>query len=259
MIFNRADYYEILQVSHNASLEIIKAACIRLNEIYDPDTCGDGANIQLINQAYETLGSYEKRRTYDEWLNQQTNPEAPQHDNTYRNYSKSIFVFEAEGHQKRPWVRYGSKTLDLLWWFSLFGLIAYGFGFYTTDTESIFVILAFLLWAFLEALFISKWGATPGKWIFNMRLFNVDGNKLSYWDAFLRGLRSLGEGYAFSIPFISILTCLRSYDIYQKNGITPWDKCYGVKVVHRSIGFCRTCVIVILISSILIFAILGSL
>lgn len=66
------NYYEILEVSPNASQEIIKIAYKNLAKKYHPDTSNqeNAAEImQRINEAYEVLSNPAKREEYDESLN----------------------------------------------------------------------------------------------------------------------------------------------------------------------------------------------
>jgi DnaJ-class molecular chaperone len=60
------NYYEILQVSKDASQDEIKKAYRKLSMEYHPDRNPDGEDkFKLINEAYETLGNEEKRKAYD--------------------------------------------------------------------------------------------------------------------------------------------------------------------------------------------------
>ncbi|MBI4302447.1 MAG: DnaJ domain-containing protein [Chloroflexi bacterium] len=62
------DYYEILQVSSNASREIIEAAYRRLAQKYHPDVNKDAnatGMMVLINEAFETLSNPARRAEYD--------------------------------------------------------------------------------------------------------------------------------------------------------------------------------------------------
>ena len=72
------NYYEILEVSEDASLEVIKASYRALAKKYHPDTCNQNnvdkrKNMALINEAYETLSDESKRRQYDQNLKIQRN------------------------------------------------------------------------------------------------------------------------------------------------------------------------------------------
>ena len=66
------NYYEILEVSPNASQEIIKIAYKNLAKKYHPDTSNEenaSEIMQKINEAYEVLSDPEKREEYDMTLN----------------------------------------------------------------------------------------------------------------------------------------------------------------------------------------------
>lgn len=246
MDFNRADYYEILQVSHNASPEIIKAAYKRLIQIYHPDTGGDGETMKLVNEAYDILGNYDKRRFYNKWLlnqNKSQDSASPRNDNFSSN---RVIDFEAEGIQVRPWVRFFAKLIDIYIWLFFYGAV---FGFldlYNPETDLMFYISGLALWPFAEALSISSWGFTPGKWILNTRVLSIASNhKISFRDALLRSLWSFAEGLGFGLPIVYFITSLRCYSIYMKNGITPWDRYFGINIIHRDLGFLRTAMTVI--------------
>ena len=66
------NYYEILQITPDASDEVIKAAYKALVKKYHPDN-GTGfvdctEKLMLFNEAYEVLSNLEKRKRYDEDL-----------------------------------------------------------------------------------------------------------------------------------------------------------------------------------------------
>ena len=66
------NYYEILEVSPNASQDIIKIAYKNLAKKYHPDTSNQenaAETMQRINEAYEVLSDPEKRKEYNETLN----------------------------------------------------------------------------------------------------------------------------------------------------------------------------------------------
>ena len=74
------NYYKILEVSSDASEEVIRVAYKAIAKKYHPDVCKDkkiiDEKMKLINEAYETLIDLEKRAVYDKWFNE----EAPQPD-----------------------------------------------------------------------------------------------------------------------------------------------------------------------------------
>lgn len=90
------NYYEILEVSVNASKEVIKNAYRALSKKYHPDTYkGDKSyaeeKLKEINSAYETLIDEEKRLLYDYDNGFKIDPNAPievAEENTEQKYSK---------------------------------------------------------------------------------------------------------------------------------------------------------------------------
>ncbi|EZA52846.1 hypothetical protein DMN91_012045 [Ooceraea biroi] len=61
------NYYEILNVSPDASQKEIKQAFIRLSKQLHPDVCGKHSHVEFtkLNEAYSTLGKESTRREYD--------------------------------------------------------------------------------------------------------------------------------------------------------------------------------------------------
>lgn len=86
------NYYEILEVSPNASLEIIKIAYKSLVKKYHPDN-NENVNIEKIrkvNEAYQILSNPEKRKKYDEDMNIEKNTETQ--------FTDSIIGFQEKIH-----------------------------------------------------------------------------------------------------------------------------------------------------------------
>ena len=66
-------HYDVLEVSENASQEVIQMAYKALVKKYHPDVNKGFAEeaeqlLKLINEAYETLSDPEKRKEYDAFL-----------------------------------------------------------------------------------------------------------------------------------------------------------------------------------------------
>lgn len=140
----------------------------------------------------------------------------------------------------RPWVRFWARMLDSSTIMLLIGaamlyfvplgkyIIAY-FG------STFFSVIKFLFWTFIEALFISRLGWTPGKWLLNIRVLKSDGSKLSYLQALNRTLLVMLLGEGLFIPVITLITNIISYSALKRNGITKWDEKLDVTVTHGKI------------------------
>jgi curved DNA-binding protein len=68
-----ADYYAILEVPRNASLEQIKRSYRRLVRLYHPDINKQAQDdhIKQLNEAYDVLGDLARRAAYDTMLLQE--------------------------------------------------------------------------------------------------------------------------------------------------------------------------------------------
>lgn len=62
----RVNYYEILEINSNASLEVIHASYKALSKQYHPDNYGDdGTMMKKLNEAFDILSDSAKRKQYD--------------------------------------------------------------------------------------------------------------------------------------------------------------------------------------------------
>ena len=89
--------YEVLEVSENASAEIIEKAYKVLAKKYHPDlqSPGDKQNaenkMKQINEAYEILGNEEKRREYDRQLQQEREEAKIEQEERLKNQTQNDF------------------------------------------------------------------------------------------------------------------------------------------------------------------------
>ena len=137
-----------------------------------------------------------------------------------------------------PWRRFFARTIDLftlglLIFLIVAFLIGYLFPSLSNDVskllsnEIIAGLVLYLLWLPAEAAFISLAGTTPGKWLFGIRVFKVNGALLSYSDALERSALVWFKGDGLGIPIVAMFARAIAYDKLKKTGTTSWDKTVG--------------------------------
>lgn len=146
----------------------------------------------------------------------------------------------------QPVVRFFARIFDLLIYsyiVSVFIAIAsllfpslFSIDFSSPGTIAILSIIIICTWTVPESFFISAFGTTPAKWICNIWISEATGKKLPLAESFSRSMRVTIEGMAIGIPILYLLTIIRSYDILNKTGLTPWDRDGHYVVSHGRIG-----------------------
>jgi len=160
---------------------------------------------------------------------------------------------EHESSQVRPWVRFWARTIDTTILGLLLGYVWISFipEFYSLARNYalgyVYSILNFLVWALIEAYFLSKWGCTPGKWILNIKVSDNSGNNLSYSKAIKRVMLVLFYGEGLLIPFVSFIANIIAYFKLTDSGITKWDKKMEVVVSHNKIEIYKVLLAVLII------------
>ncbi|WP_277998826.1 DnaJ domain-containing protein [Moorella sulfitireducens] len=253
------NYYEVLQVSPNASQEVIEAAYKRLAKMYHPDTGGDEEKMKIINEAYEVLSDPDLRFQYDnfrKWYceddkEKQKKKEEPNVENI-TSQKKEVIV--------HPWPRFWARTIDLMLWAFILGIIGVFyhaiFKFYDY-TGFLPTAVTIATWVFVEAYLISAYGTTPGKWLLKIHVFHKDGSRLSYAEAIKRSLFALGYGYAFGIPLLNLIFLFNSYSYLKKNHLTLWDMYLNSHTTHGEISLIRKIVAAMFVIGIWVIIALG--
>jgi uncharacterized RDD family membrane protein YckC len=160
-------------------------------------------------------------------------------------------------YRPRPWVRCWARLVD----YNLYTLIAFFLlwiipqalgnlllGGFIGSMTFLFLILGG--WIFLEALFLSALGTTPGKWLFRTEVRTNEGDLLTYSQALKRALKVLIAGMALEIPILSLIANLFTWQRLVRTGKTDWDRQGGFQVSTQPIGWSRILlVILVLIAS----------
>lgn len=130
---------------------------------------------------------------------------------------------------RHPWRRYLARSLD----FGLYSLLWYAFWELVmrrsplqmgTAGQILHTLVTMGLMLVLEPLLLWRFGATPGKWIFGLRLENDDGGRPDYWAGLGRTLLVLQKGLCFQIPIASLVCQIKSYKRCKAGEPQPWDE-----------------------------------
>jgi len=104
-------YYEILGINNRASHQEIKKAFYVLAKKYHPDVAAGNTSetFKEINQAYETLGNREKRKRYDESLNndQDNFGDNEFESGSHRTYNSHSYSYTREKSNQYEWTHEG--------------------------------------------------------------------------------------------------------------------------------------------------------
>lgn len=76
----------------------------------------------------------------------------------------------------------------------------------------------------LDALFLSKFGTTPGKWLMGLQVHSRDGDLLTFYQAKEREWAVLRYGQGFGIPGWSVWRRFKSYQAYCQWPDMEWDE-----------------------------------
>ncbi|NOV04837.1 RDD family protein [Paenibacillus planticolens] len=137
----------------------------------------------------------------------------------------------------RPWARYWARSFDMLILGFLFGILMFfiPMDFMSTGFGSIILGIAVLIVSIpYEAVLLKLWGTTVGKWIFGIKIRNLEGQRLSFSKALRRSLLVWWRGQGAGLPIISMIFNLSGYQQLKHNlGTTTWDRDTEAVVSHR--------------------------
>jgi RDD family len=111
------------------------------------------------------------------------------------------------------------------------------------------IFFTVIMWLPIEALFLWGLGTTPGKWVFGIKVRTQAGGTLRYWIALTRAFLVFIKGLGLTIPLVSLITLIVSYDRLIKTGSTSWDKDLGTTVSYEKMTDARLvfCVLAVIV------------
>lgn len=102
-----------------------------------------------------------------------------------------------------------------------------------------------LVAAMLNALLLSRFSTTPGKWLCGVRIVSKDGNPLTYRAAFGREFAVFTAGCGLYLPLIALVVVGYNFFQLRKIGVTKWDEDRNLVAVHRPDSFKQAVLIVL--------------
>ena len=126
-----------------------------------------------------------------------------------------------------PWQRFFARLLDGQIYRTLWMLLLPALGFNMLKNSRggmLFLELLTLGTMFLlEPLLLSRFGTTPGKWLFGLRVTSPDGRKLTYAEGRERTAYLFWYGIRLNLPFFRLYRLYVSYTDEQQGKALPWE------------------------------------
>jgi uncharacterized RDD family membrane protein YckC len=133
-----------------------------------------------------------------------------------------------------PWRRYWARQVDtVLFTFTCL----YLFGPIEADSSlggPLYMMSILFSWALLEGILISRFGYTFGKWLLQIEVTDVYGQRLGLQQSLRRSFDVLLRGLGLGLPLVSVFTQLMSLRLLMSTGKTLWDRDGHTVVSHSS-------------------------
>ncbi len=149
-----------------------------------------------------------------------------------------------------PWRRFGARVIDNTLFSFIFsfllaviltaGIWPAGAHWLSRGTGSLHLlfmsVMAVVACAFGTAFCLPRWSATPGKWLFGIRVVGEDNSLLSQRQANLRELSLLWWGVGFGVMYLTWIMTARSFFELRAKHRTRWDTKVGATVHGRALN-----------------------
>jgi hypothetical protein len=147
-----------------------------------------------------------------------------------------------------PWNRFLSRMFD----YALFNIILFIIINLCFDTVPVkmyekFLPIQLLLWIPIEAVLLSFFGYTPGKFMFKTTIRTKDNKKLVFKNSLKRSFAVWMKGMGLGIPVVNIFAMFIAFSKLQTQGITSWDRDEEIIISHYPIRLYRVGIVIIII------------
>lgn len=161
-------------------------------------------------------------------------PEVPDFDKNKNDYYDQ---FEKKQGQF-PWRRFFARSLDLTIYSTIFETIAaLGFRINILETGFIYNVISILLtlvfMIFVEAFLLSRFGTTPGKCIFGIKVTTKDGHNITFIEGLERTFGVIRYGLGFQIPFYDLYRQYKSYQDCRDGWQLEWDRDFQITLQDK--------------------------
>lgn len=130
---------------------------------------------------------------------------------------------------RAPWKRYFARLIDETIYLIFWNLIlALGFHMNIRQTGLAFAVIGIIMQSVLllmaEPVMLSRFGTTPGKFLFGFRVSAESGARLTWREAYDRTGIVLKRGLGFYIPVYGLIREYSSYRDCKKGEILEWEE-----------------------------------
>jgi hypothetical protein len=155
----------------------------------------------------------------------------------------SEIIVDREGLPKQdvsrvnPWLRFLARFFD----YSIFFLILWGLrkaaaGHFPFGRLEHLIPFEFFVWIPIEALLLSTWGTTPGKFFLRTEMKQGRKARLDFFTALKRSFNVWFRGLGMGIPFVNVVCLFVAYQRLRLLRQTSWDREENIVVSHHPIG-----------------------
>jgi uncharacterized RDD family membrane protein YckC len=131
-----------------------------------------------------------------------------------------------------PWLRLIARFFDYSLFFTLLHFVSSPIS---LPVLGRFIPIEYFAWIPIEAIFLSTWGTTPGKWLLRSEVKKGHAKRLPFRSALRRSFSVWLYGIGMGIPIVIVLCMLNAYYRLRVLHTTSWDRQEGSIVIHHSI------------------------
>ena len=124
---------------------------------------------------------------------------------------------------QRFFARYLDVTLYYAFWVTLLPLLGYNLFRNRNGGAMLVQVLSLLTMFFLEPLLLHIFAATPGKWLFGLRVTDGDDGKLTYEAALNRTAFVFWCGIRLDLPVLRLVRLYKCAEDEQAGKALPWE------------------------------------